>query len=170
MVYINWWLDSLLIMLPAYFANMAPVFMHRFNILGLKTPIDGGRKLKDGTRLFGDGKTWQGVVFAVSYGAIIGYLLGFFGISSLLIGAVLGFFAILGDLAGSFIKRRLKLKRGQNAGLLDSMDFILFALAASFIFYQWEIRQILLLLIINPVLHRSANITGYFLKLKDVPW
>lgn len=158
-------------MLPAYFANMAPVFMSKFNIAGLKRPIDGGRVAWDGNRLTGDGKTWQGIVFAVIYGAIVGGILSLWGLkSSILIGAVIGFGAIFGDLVGSFTKRRLKLKRGQNAGLLDSMDFIVFAILAALPFYNFELRQILLLLIINPILHRSANIIGYVLKLKDVPW
>ena len=163
-------MQALIWMIPAYFANMAPVFMSKFNIAGLKRPIDGGKVAWDGNRLTGDGKTWQGVVFAVVYGGTMGGILSIWDLSSILIGSVIGFGAIFGDLVGSFTKRRLKLKRGQNAGLLDSMDFIVFALLFALPFYNFELRQILLLLIINPVLHRSANVIGYVLKLKNVPW
>src|SRR5437667_105251 len=48
--------QALWFFLPAYVANpMAVVF-------GGGTPIDFGRTLRDGERLFGDGKTWRGVV------------------------------------------------------------------------------------------------------------
>src|SRR3989454_11668937 len=48
--------QALWFFLPAYVANpMAVVF-------GGGTPIDFGRTLRDGERLFGDGKTWRGLV------------------------------------------------------------------------------------------------------------
>src|SRR5439155_16292119 len=55
--------------LPAYVANpMAVVF-------GGGTPIDFGRTLRDGERLFGDGKTWRGLVGGTLMGALLGLLL-----------------------------------------------------------------------------------------------
>ncbi|MBR9689607.1 MAG: CDP-2,3-bis-(O-geranylgeranyl)-sn-glycerol synthase [Candidatus Altiarchaeota archaeon] len=166
----NWIIEALLWISPAYTANMAPVFSHRFNFLGLRRPIDGGRMAKDGNRLLGDGKTWQGIVAATVLGALTGQVLSIWGLGTLITGAVIGFFAIFGDTVGSFMKRRIGVKRGGKAGLLDSMDFIIFSLLVSLPLYPWKLEQIALLLIINPVLHRSANIIGYWLKLKNVPW
>lgn len=52
-------LRALWIFLPAYVANMAPVFVAKL-IPGWNSPIDGGRIGKDGHRILGDGKTWRG--------------------------------------------------------------------------------------------------------------
>jgi len=50
-------------MLPAYLANMAPIFAQRAGILKfLSKPVDGGRKI-NGEPVFGENKTWRG--FAV---------------------------------------------------------------------------------------------------------
>lgn len=54
------WIDilifSLLFIVPAYLANAGMVFT------GGGTPIDRGKILKDGRRLFGDHKTWNGLI------------------------------------------------------------------------------------------------------------
>lgn len=47
---------SLLFIVPAYLANAGMVFA------GGGNPIDGGKTLKDGRRLFGDHKTWNGLI------------------------------------------------------------------------------------------------------------
>lgn len=167
---VEWWLQALLWILPAYAGNMAPVLVSHSNLFGLRRPIDGGRTAPDGNRLLGDGKTWQGLLAAVAAGGLVGLLLDTWGYSTLQRGALLGLAAILGDLAGSFSKRRLGLTRGANAGLLDSMDFITAALLAALPMYPWEFRQIALLVVANPLLHRAANVVGYHLRLKDVPW
>ena len=164
-----WWLQGFVWILPALIANMAPVLTAGI-VKPLMQPIDGGAKAPDGRRWLGNGKTWNGLVSAVVFGALTGYALGIFGYGSWQTGAFLGFWAIFGDLAGSFAKRRLGMPRGSNAGLLDSLDFISFALLAAVPFYPWELRQLLLVLVSIPLLHRAANIIGYTLKLKDVPW
>ncbi len=162
----EWWLQAFVWILPAYVANMAPVFARGIKS-PLAVPVDGGAVAPDGKRWLGNGKTWQGLIAAVIAGALTGYALP--GCSASL-GAFLGFWAIMGDMAGSFAKRRLGMPRGSKAGLLDSMDFITFALVASVPFYPWELKQLLLVLLATPALHRGANILGYILKLKDVPW
>ncbi|MHA1149283.1 MAG: CDP-archaeol synthase [Promethearchaeota archaeon] len=54
------WIDilifSLLFIAPAYLTNAGMVFT------GGGKPIDGGKILKDGRRLFGDHKTWNGLI------------------------------------------------------------------------------------------------------------
>jgi CDP-2,3-bis-(O-geranylgeranyl)-sn-glycerol synthase len=64
---LTWWesvLHALWIFLPAYVANMAPVFVAKvFPRWG--APIDGGRVAKDGRRLLGAGKTWRGLAGGV---------------------------------------------------------------------------------------------------------
>ncbi|TFF99073.1 MAG: CDP-2,3-bis-(O-geranylgeranyl)-sn-glycerol synthase [Promethearchaeota archaeon] len=49
-------LFSLFLIMPSYISNAAMV------ILGGGKPIDGGRNFIDGRRLFGDHKTWRGLI------------------------------------------------------------------------------------------------------------
>lgn len=53
-------LQALWLFLPAYVANMSPVFSAKLMPWWGK-PIDGGRMHKDGQRMLGDGKTWRGL-------------------------------------------------------------------------------------------------------------
>lgn len=56
--------------LPAYFANMAPVLLVRTKLFKwYGKPIDAGKKLW-GERLFGDGKTYYGLIVAMIGGAV----------------------------------------------------------------------------------------------------
>ncbi len=53
-------------MMPAYLSNpFAAVF-------GGGKPIDGGRTLKDGRRIIGDGKTWRGLFSGIFCGFLAG--------------------------------------------------------------------------------------------------
>ncbi len=59
----NGWLilQALWLFLPAYVANMSPVFSAKL-MPKWSRPIDNGRVHKDGSRVLGDGKTWRGLV------------------------------------------------------------------------------------------------------------
>jgi CDP-2,3-bis-(O-geranylgeranyl)-sn-glycerol synthase len=67
-----WWesvLHGLLFFLPAYVANMSPVFAAKL-VPRWNAPIDGGRVGKDGQRLLGPGKTWRGLAGGALAGAL----------------------------------------------------------------------------------------------------
>jgi len=89
---------------------------------------------------------------------------------TILHGFLLSFGALIGDLIGSFIKRRLDLQRGQPAPVLDQSDFVIGALIFSFVEYIPPIEIILILLVLTPMIHLLANMIGYKLKLKREPW
>lgn len=175
------------LMLPALVPNSAAV------LFGGGTPIDFGRTWR-GKRLLGDGKTWRGFFG----GALTGFSVGVLQIMvTVLAGreaefgygelpwsvglvAVLSFGAMAGDSAGSFFKRRLGLERGNKAPVLDQYNFVIgavvFALAAN---PDWFLDHyvrgnglwgLALFLAVVPILHRTANIIGYKLGKKDVPW
>lgn len=133
------------IIIPAYIANASAL------LVGGGTPIDFGKTWKDGKRILGDGKTWQGL-FA---GAFIGMTAGF-GLSAvakyattiqfpipltdftgfpLMIPIIfsLCFGALLGDILESFFKRRAGKKRGQDWIPFDQIDFILGVLLFSYL-------------------------------------
>ncbi|RMD58285.1 CDP-archaeol synthase, partial [Candidatus Woesearchaeota archaeon] len=59
-------------MLPAYVANMTPVFA-RIIFPHWKSPIDFNKKI-GGKRILGSHKTWRGLVCGTIAGIIIAYL------------------------------------------------------------------------------------------------
>lgn len=159
--------SALWFILPAYFANAAPV------ILGGGTPIDGGRNFTDGRRIFGDGKTVRGFVAGLAAGTIIGLLQGIAkgSLSHYLpLGFLLGLGALLGDLLGSFIKRRMGIERGGAAPGLDQLGFVVIALllASPIELPGWQ--AIVTLLVITPPIHLATNFIGHKLKLKARPY
>ncbi|HDD42302.1 MAG TPA: CDP-archaeol synthase, partial [Nitrososphaeria archaeon] len=81
---------------------------------------------------------------------------------------------ILGDIFGSFVKRRLGLKRGQPAPGLDQLGFVCFALALSIAVYgipAWlDAATLISLLLITAFLHVGTNYLAYLLGLKREPY
>lgn len=179
--------QALWFFLPAYVANpMAVVF-------GGGTPIDFGRTLRDGERLFGDGKTWRGLAGGVASGAVLGLFLSGLadvvapgtGWSSGSTGEALGMSALLasgallGDLWGAYVKRRLHRPRGSKAVGLDQYDFVVGALGLVALVPTWSetrffagdaLLGLLAIILITPALHRAVNIVGYRTGRKREPW
>lgn len=179
-------LASFWFFLPAYVANPAAV------LFGGGRPIDGGRVLSDGHRLFGDGKTWRGLAGGIGTGVALGLLLwaassvldpglsfGAFP-GGLLPIAALATGALLGDLLGAYVKRRMGRPRGARTPGLDWYDFYLGAFALLVLadygfFLEHFVRDeaifgFLFVTVITPMLHRTVNILGHRLGKKDVPW
>ena len=168
-------INSFWLILPAYCANLFPV------LLKGKHPIDFKKNFIDGFRLFGNGKTIEGFFGGIFFGSFIGLLLIYsqpfiqqFHIlqfqHNLLTVLLLTTGAIFGDIIGSFIKRRFRIKRGDSAPLLDQLDFLIFALIVLSIITNLNFYWIIFLVIITPLIHYSANICAFILKLKDKPW
>ncbi|MEM0272519.1 MAG: CDP-2,3-bis-(O-geranylgeranyl)-sn-glycerol synthase [Thermoprotei archaeon] len=175
-------LNTIYYLLPAMVANGAPVLVKRGH------PIDHGVNLRDGKRIFGDGKTVEGFLFGVFSGTVISYGEYVFNrhLSQLLIGVSLSIGALIGDLVGAFIKRRLGLPRGHPAPLLDQLDFVLGAYFVSGAFNYivgnnftvfgdmipplLQLQIVITSLYIIPLIHLAANIGAYILRLKQTPW
>ena len=98
-------------------ANGAPVVATR--LLGSRGawPIDGGRRLWDGRPVLGPSKSWRGLAMATVTTAAVAALLGLPATT----GAAVGAAAMLGDLASSFVKRRLDLGPGSRAPVVDQV-------------------------------------------------
>jgi len=159
--------------IPAYFANAAPTFLIKMR----KHPIDFSMKWK-GQRVLGDGKTIEGFILASIVAYLTGLLelqvIGNFSYEFLIIPPVgflfIGVGAMIGDMVGSFIKRRMKMKRGEDAGLLDMLDFIIGAFISASFFTNFSVIVFIIALILTPLVHRAANIIGYTIGLKKEPW
>ena len=177
------------IMMPAYLANTIAV------VTGGRFPIDQGKKLGDGNRILGDGKTWSGLLGGTIGGIVVGYLQlnfgnsiidgiagtnseTFWGDTPFLIFFLLAFGALFGDLTASFFKRRQNLNRGDKYPLLDMYDFMVMSLLLTFILGGGWLQTwifdgnvpLFTLLIATPILHRGVNIIGFKIGLKNEPW
>ena len=155
--------------LPVYFANMAPVLFAKVNILAI--PIN--------KKYFGTHKTWRGIIVATIIGQLV-YLIQYQIYSPkmaywslidyhhfpLYYGALLGFGAIMGDLIKSYYKRKEGIKEGKSWLPWDQLDFVIGAIVFSFLIYVPTISIVIILLLISPVLHVSANYLGYLMKIK----
>ncbi len=146
--------------LPAYFANGMPI------VFGGGFPLDFGKNWSDGRRIFGDGKTFQGLVFGIGIGILA------FGLiqNNILLAFSLAVGAMLGDLIKSFVKRRLDYKSGQKFFPWDQLDFLIGATLLSSLVQVPPLKFILIIFIITPAAHIVANRISYFLGIKDVAW
>ena len=180
-------LVAIWVFIPAMIPNSAAA------IFGGGKTIDFGKTWR-GQRILGDGKTWRGLFGGGLAGVFIGLVqitvslpfdpVNLWGFGSFSTGIFLLFFlsfgSLLGDILGSLIKRRLGLKRGQEAPILDQYDFVIGAFLLTIPLYWIWFKEIYIigngifgliaLLILIPVLHRSINIAGYRMGVKKEPW
>ncbi len=172
--------------LPAYVANPTAV------VFGGGTPMDFGKVLKDGRRLFGDGKTWRGFAGGVISGIVLGLILWAIGLylypplsfgpfpEGLVPVILFPVGALLGDIAGSFIKRRIGKEKGAPVPGLDQYDFFVGAIVLVLIlrtdwflhnyWYGDALFGLIFIIIFTPILHRIVNIIGFKIGQKEVPW
>lgn len=177
-------LQALYFFLPAYLANMAPVFAAKVFGRRFTNPIDGKRTYR-GKRIFGNHKTWRGLISGIIVAILTVYiqrlvantgfglrlsLLDYSEISPLILGFLFGFGALAGDAVKSFFKRQRNLPPGAKWPVFDQLDFVIGGLLMATIVIVIPLRLIIVLLVISPLLHLSANWIGYRLKLKNNPW
>jgi len=166
---------GLVYILPSYVANGTPV------IFGGGTPIDFGKKFLDNRPIFGKNKTWRGLLAGIACGTLTGLLV----YSLLLVIPILekttpslciiiafleSVGAHAGDLLGSFIKRRLNIRPGGPAPILDQTLWIIFAIIFVSPVLYFPLIEVIILLLLSAFLHIGANIIAYLLGLKKEPW
>lgn len=157
---------------PAYAANGFPPLMRG------QIPLDKKKTFR-GRRLFGDGKTLEGLIGGIVFGVSIGSLqiygqayLPPLGLAEMTFPIIflLSTGTMTGDLLGSFVKRRMGMKRGQSALLLDQLGFLIVALAFTSVVYALSLDKIIVLILLTPIIHWFSNILGYWIKVKRNPW
>lgn len=161
-----------LIAIPLYLSNgLALVF-------GRGMPIDFNKKFFDGRPLLGKGKTFRGAFAGIFFGtagsfivnALFPQLTAFLPADYVLYGFLLASGAVLGDIAASFIKRRLGLERGSRVLLLDQLDFLAGGILLGALIFTPTIEQVIFLMIFTLSMHRFANLVAFKTKIKKVPW
>lgn len=167
--------SALYFLLPAYVANMFPVFADALH-LPLEKPIH--------ERLFGSHKTWRGILAAL-LGAYLTLLcqrylesIGVFEMLRILpyteihlplFAFLFGFGAMAGDLLKSALKRRIEKPPGDAWFPFDELDTLM-ALLFVFPFFPLDPARILILVIATPLLHVLTNFIGYAIGVKNVWW
>ena len=163
-------LKALYYILPAYCANGAPV------IFGGGKPLDFGKKFLDGKPIFGSHKTIRGFISGLTIGTFVGLIQWIFGanVVHLRVDAPLGFAlslgAMIGDLLGSFIKRRLNLKPGASLPIIHQMSFVVVALAFGYLIEPPTPSEVIIILLLTGLLHLLTNRIAYHLRIKRTPW
>jgi CDP-2,3-bis-(O-geranylgeranyl)-sn-glycerol synthase len=93
---------------------------------------------------------------------------------TILMGILRGFLLSLGtpigDMIGSFFKRRLNLERGAPAPIVDQLDFLLGAILFAYIVFHLNWEYFIFALLATLLIHILANTVGYKLGYKKVPW
>ena len=157
----------------------------------VKRPIDGGKTLRDGKRLFGDNKTWAGffgmILFCAAaqllWGAVclqmpeMCCLYGRFENTPLFnfaAGTAMGFAYMLFELPNSFIKRRLDIPGGKTVRgikgcvffFIDQVDS-LFGVAAVFaMLFPMTPGQYFLYIMLGAATHIAVNSVLYAAKIR----
>ncbi len=168
-------------MLPAYWANMAPVmFKNAFRSLAI--PIDNNIRIR-GKSLFGSHKTVRGfmmgilLAMAVSWVQSLLYRFPFFSELSFfdygpwaLLGFLMGAGALGGDLLKSVVKRQLGIPPGEPFIPFDQLDFVIGALIFTFALVKITWQVAITSLLISFVLHIVTNHVAFWLKIREEKW
>jgi CDP-diglyceride synthetase len=125
---------------PVIIAGVLHMVLAKLNVLkALKTPLDRGKTWR-GKRIFGDNKTWRGVVLMIVL-TIATYVAqtelvrasefargltyyDYLAVNPWLAGFMLGLGYILAELPNSFVKRRLDITAGKGAHGLKGRIFV----------------------------------------------
>ncbi len=159
----------------------------------LQVPMDGGKYLRDGNRIFGDNKTWKGFIsyivlggiFTVIWGMVIKNtglnVLDYFYVDhqntisfNIMIGLLLGLAYALFELPNSFLKRRLGITPGKSIEggrkfffvFLDQADSIFGCALVVWMFYNLGIVRYIGFVLLGAFTHIIMNMLLYFLHLR----
>jgi hypothetical protein len=139
----------------------------------LAKPIDLGKTIR-GKRIFGDSKTFRGLVVIIPLTAFFAYIIHSFANIPLtnpvyIVGGFIGLGYMLGELPNSFAKRRLCIKESSAASgklknlfiITDHTDSILGALLFIYIIEPLSLELGFVLFISGVSLHIFINILLY---------
>ena len=156
-------------------------------------PIDFGKNFVDGKRLFGDNKTWKGMLGYILFNMLFSVLWGFACQGgalhdlnffyqnhentipfNLLIGVLLGLGYSLFELPNSFLKRRLDITPGKSVSgfwkvffiFLDQADSVFGVALVVWMFYPLGIGLYLLYVLVGAATHLFMNMMLYFMHLR----
>ena len=158
-----------------------------------KYPIDFGKNLSDGKRLFGDNKTYIGfismVLFCILFQVIWGKMTSYFNFENnnelyliynntihfnILVGFLFGLTYMICELPNSFIKRRLGIQSGKtDKGLkgilffvIDQIDSLIGVFFVLMLLNGMSLSRYFLYLFIGALTHIIINLILFCLKIR----
>jgi CDP-2,3-bis-(O-geranylgeranyl)-sn-glycerol synthase len=172
-------MQVLYLFVPAYLANMTPVLVKGI-LPALAGPIDGGRTWR-GRRIFGDHKTWRGLLAGTVAGVaafqiqVILYRAGFLQALAVLDypsagwwpGVLLGVGTGVGDALKSFFKRQIGIPPGASWLGPDQLDFMVGAYAFLCVVYVPPLVPTLACLPVVLLGDVAFSAFGFSLGLKE---
>jgi len=181
----NPFLLALWFFMPAGLSNAAPVLANKVpSYKKWKTPLDFGHSWH-GKRIFGDNKTFRGLVAGVVLATLAIGLQKYLFIHSgwireislidynqsavWLLGPLFGIGALVGDALESFFKRQIGIASGQSWFPFDQIDYIIGGLFFSLPLVRLSILYYPWILVVWFGMHLIVSYIGYLLKLKDKP-
>lgn len=171
---------------PAGVANAAPLIANKIPFLKRWTyPMDAYTTFR-GKRLLGDHKTVRGLVSGLIASTIVVYLLQWWyqhdsslrelinldytSYSPLLLGPLLAFGALGGDALKSFFKRQLSIASGKPWIPFDQIDYIIGTILFTVWYTPFTAEEYLILFLMGIVAHVMANVIGWLVGVKEVPY
>lgn len=158
-----------------------------------KAPIDGGKRWKDGERIFGDNKTWIGfvsmIVVCTAFQIFCGWICKQYSLNEMndlyrsqpntvgvnaLFGATVGFVYMLCELPNSFLKRRLRIEPGKTGrgavGILffviDQIDSLVGVMLVLLLVAQISVVKYVAYVLVGAVTHIGINLLLYISKVR----
>jgi len=181
-------------LVPTILAGVMVMLWCKLPILkAIAKPIDFGKNFIDGKRLFGDNKTWKGMLGYILFNTLFSVLWGFACQTgalhdlnffyqnhentlpfNLLIGVLLGLGYSLFELPNSFLKRRLDITPGKTVKgfwkvffiFLDQADSVFGVALVVWFFYPLGILLYLLYVLVGAATHLFMNMMLYFMHLR----
>ncbi len=167
----------LLFIVPLYVANASAMLIGKFFP---SKPVDNGWKWLDRRPILGRGKTWSGGIGGIVCGSLAGILLytawnipafeTLLGVPYPNAAVIISVGAIFGDMAGSFLKRRINLKPGHPSPVLDQLDFVVGGYVFLAYWYHPPFEELLVVALLTVVVHVASNFIAYKMGIKKVPW
>lgn len=159
-------LELLQLLLLIIIANGTPILIRVLLNNKYDFPIDCGKHFVDARRVLGDSKTWRGALGACVVTPVCAWLMGYAPETGLLIAT----YAVIGDLASSFIKRRLGMQSSAMAPLLDQVPESLFPAVMMKATFGLDILSLILLTVAFIIIELVLSQTLYKWGIRKRPY
>lgn len=171
--------------LPAAMANMMPILVAKVAGKTYDAPIDGGRSFR-GKRIFGDHKTWRGLISGMVASTLTLWLqqLGvehshtlaqwtnqvyYPDIATFIVGPLFGFGVLAGDAIESFFKRQRSVAPGHSWFPFDQIDYVIGCIIAVSPFIHLHFWQYVVLLVFGLIGSLVSSYIGFLTGFKERP-
>ena len=183
-------LELLLVASPVILAAIFHMVVVRYDWLSVATyPLDHKMTFRS-RRIFGDNKTYRGVLVMIITSVALTYLyaflvsrfssianlnlLDFETHSPLVYGMIYGFGYVIGELPNSFAKRQLGITEGKSTSfiqrLVDQLDSVIAILLLLLAFSNFTWKHFWSGIIFYGLLHLAINYLLYLLNLRKEPY